>query len=101
MKLKELLEKEKGNYTDIEIYRHIDNKYARGVHTDNIEYITSTIDNDILEEEINEIESAIMCEEEYNNTICANGCVSFLDMYLKNDKILVVILKKDMQNIEE
>ena len=84
--------------TQIETYRYIGKNHH--IHTDTVKYIGNTcLDNSEIEElpfdengEI-DVDVQIMGEEEYNNTILANTCEYWSDMYEADDKIAVIVIR--------
>lgn len=92
MNINEIKEIEKrSKYASVEVYEQLEldnGYYSWNFHGD---YIRELEDYTGLEE----VERwAIMDEDEYNNSILVNCCVSFSDIFEKNDKILVILLKK-------
>ena len=91
MNINEIIEREQGNYYDVEVYQPIfsnDDYHARGLHGDFVDYVEDYTGT----EEV--IKWAIMGEDDYNNSILANCCVQFDEIYEKNDKILVILISK-------
>lgn len=90
--IKEVLERYKNEYTDVEIYRFkAPSKYYGGrIHTDTLEYLNECFNVDY--NKTFDLDEQLMDEDEYNNTVLANTGVYFTDMYNANDKVLVIIL---------
>jgi len=83
MTIKELKELHNGIYADIEVYTNY-NSDKVGFHTDRIKVCENYTDD------MEVLEYALMGEEEYNSTICANQGLCFTDIYDKDYKILVL-----------
>lgn len=81
---------------DVEIYRFTQaDRYIRGIHTDNTVGMDMTVDE--LPDEFKGIVQ-MMDEDEYENTLLANSCMSadFEDCHGdKYAKVLVVVLSYD------
>lgn len=87
MNINEIKNLEKNNYTELEVYKEINKGYARSFHGD----FMKEVENYTGLEEVNIW--TIMNEDDYNNSILANCCVQFDEIYNKNDKILAILLK--------
>lgn len=83
MKIKELKECLKGQYTDIDVYKFVSGR--KTIHTDNIIPVDENEDDVVAKYEL-------MSKEEYSSTILANSSLSWEDMY-KDDVILVIIVE--------
>ena len=88
MNIKEINEKEKGNYTEIEVYSPLDKYHSWNFHGDFITYVE---DYTGLEEVAR---YSIMDENDYNNSILANCGTRFNEIYAEKDKILAILLRK-------
>ena len=78
---------------EVEIYKYRDRTHR--LHTD---FITSVDCDDIDslpfdgQGEI-DVDVEVMDAERYNETICANGCLEFADMYEDGDKVAVIVVR--------
>lgn len=89
MTVKETLEYYKGKFVDVEVYRNF-NSSRFGFHTDRIKSVENYDDNDEV------IEEELMDEEDYSNSILANGGINadFEDWYGDKDaKVLCLKIK--------
>jgi hypothetical protein len=77
-----------GKFTAVEVYEFTDKRHS--IHTDSIRELDPNEYNDNSEV----IADSLMDEEEYNNTILANTSTRFTDIYNKDDKVLVIVIKK-------
>lgn len=100
MKVREIIEKNKGNYDELEINKFTDK--SRRIHSDFIE----NLDEVMAIEQLYETEAAtfeIMDEEEYANTINANSSVitDFAEWFGNKDaKVLVIMFPEDFDEDE-
>lgn len=89
MNINEVMELEQFNYSEVEIYKkEVDNLNAIRMHGDFIK----EVENYTGLEEVGHW--TVMDEDDYNNSILVNSCINFSDIFKKNDKILVILLKK-------
>lgn len=101
MTIRELLEEKyiKGHYSDYEIYRYVAKKHS--IHTDSIEFLHSwENEGDFSNLDLEVCDYRLMNEEEYNNTIEANNCMTadFETWYGdKNAIVLVIVLSEDCE----
>ncbi len=92
MKITDIINRHYGEYADLEVYYSI---HRNGdIHTDNLRFI-----EDIPEDEMDGtgevISWELMDEEDYNNSVLANACVTadFNAWYGdKNAKVLVILM---------
>ena len=98
MTIKEVIEKNKGKYTELEVYKSLEKgkNYPNSFHTDNCRSLGEDSPygnyNDDMEVGLYEL----MDEEEYNKTIMANCDIyaDFDDWYdNKNAKVLCIMIK--------
>ena len=85
MKIKEIKALYNGEFDAVEVYKFTGKRHS--IHTDFIEELDS------YSEESEVQTHQLMDEEEYNSTIFANCSGKFADIYDKNDKVLVVVIK--------
>lgn len=88
MKIKEIIEENKGNYYNIEVYKF--NSNNKRIHTDFINYLEDYNTEDEVEDYV------LMDEEEYDTTILANSTerANFEEWYDNKDAKVLVIIKK-------
>lgn len=84
MTIKELKQKFYRDYIDYEVFHKTG---LKRFHTDSIKF---EYDFDENEEAI---DWELMGKEEYNNTILANSCLRFNDLYEDDDKVLCILIK--------
>ena len=87
MTVRQIKEKEKGNFAGVEIYKFRDNEHI--IHAD---YIIAVDD---VDEETEAADYRLMGEEEYNKTIyaCSSYTANFEGYYDdKNARVLVIVL---------
>lgn len=88
MNINEIKNLEKNNYTNVEVYKETNKGYSRAWHGDFLKEIERYTG-------LEEVERwTVMDKDDYNNSILANSCMFFEDFYEKNEKILVILLKK-------
>lgn len=88
MNINEIKNIEKNNYTNVEVYKETNKGYSMAWHGDFLKEIENYTGLEKVER------WTIMDEDDYNNSILVNCCVSFDDIYEKKEKILVILLKK-------
>lgn len=87
MTIKEVKELYKNEYTAFEVYQFTSKRHS--IHTDFIRELNPEEYND--ESEV--VTHQLMDEDCYNSTIFANCSNKFADIYDKNDKVLVLVIK--------
>lgn len=99
MKIRDIIAEHKNEAAEIELYEAAcPAEYYRGIHSDSIK----SIDNDTLPDEALDMEAldwSYMDEDEYNNTVLANSCLYFTELYNENDEILVIVLPANWREI--
>lgn len=90
--INEVLQRYKNDYTDYEIYRFTEPAmyYSGNIHTDTIQYLGDELSVDY--DKTFNLDSQLMDEEDYNNSVLANTGERFADMYEPEDKVLVIVL---------
>lgn len=87
MNLKETKDLYKSEFTTFEVYQFTSKRHD--IHTDFVRELESHEYND--ESEV--VAHQLMDEDDYNSTIFANCTNKFADIYDKNDKVLVIVIK--------
>ena len=85
MTIKEIKELYKNEFTNFEVYRFVGKRHV--IHTDFVEEAEDYND----ESEV--VSHQLMNEDDYNSTIYSNCSDKFADIYDKNDKVLVIVIK--------
>lgn len=98
MTIKEVIEENKGKYTELEVYKARSNGkyYPNSFHTDNCELLGDTSPYGNFSEDMEVGLYELMNEEEYNNTIMTNCDIyaDFEDWYGDKDaKVLCIMIK--------
>lgn len=76
------------NCCDIDVVR-LKNKRGN-IHSDNIDMFELS---DVSDQDLENCELYVMDKEDYKNTILANSCVCWEDMYRDDDNVLVVVIE--------
>ncbi|WP_304239965.1 hypothetical protein [Phocaeicola plebeius] len=94
-RIADLLKEEVGLCADIEVYGYKGVNHS--IHTDCIVSLDDEMNfNELYCAGINEFDFEVMDEDDYNNTVLANSCISadFEELYGdKNAKVLIIVLK--------
>lgn len=94
-RIADLLKEEVGLCADIEVYGYKGVNHS--IHTDCIVSLDDEMNfNELYCAGINEFDFELMDEDDYNNTVLANSCISadFEELYGdKNAKVLIIVLK--------
>lgn len=98
MTIKEVIEKNKGKYTELEVYKSLEKgkNYPSNFHTDNCRSLGEDSPHGNYDDDMKVGLYELMDEEEYNNTIMANCDIyaDFEDWYgNKNAKVLCIMIK--------
>ena len=78
---------------EVEIYKYSDNThrlhtdYIKSVDCDNIDNLPFDAQGEI------DVDVEVMNAERYNETICANSCMEFSDIYEDTDKVAVIVIR--------
>lgn len=92
MTVKKIIEQEKGNYVEYEVWKYSDR--TRRLHTDFIDNVDEVYSLDVYEN-IEALGYQLMDENNYEHTICANDSMKadFKTWYGNKDaKVLVIML---------
>ena len=95
--IKELKERYKGEYADVDVYRYASYVAQKdhSFHSDDIKDVYDDVPEDV------EIvaDYRLMDEEDYNNSVFANTCMYFSDIYSPDDKVLVIMVPYNYKDL--